>query len=332
MFLIDHAVRQGGDSGRVISRRVQFVDITADGKASNAGWAPHLDLEVASEADVAVAPDVLNAPWITQDLETVAIAHASAQLAPEHLESVRERIYQQVDRTLAAVRERLVKEINHWQNRRLRIQEEIVAGRVPKVTLGNIDTILDDLTNRLQTREAELRAQKEISSATPVVLGGALVIPAGLMAQRRGEAPTPGAWTADAEVRKRIERIAMDAVIAVERLRGCRVWDVSDQKCGWDVTSQPPGTPECPLPPPRHIEVKGRALGAETITVTKNEILYGLNQKEKFVLAVVLVDGDASDGPHYIRNPFTQEPDWATTSINLDLGALLTRADPPFAG
>jgi len=39
MFLVDHSIRQGGDSGRTISRLVQFIDVHADGQASNAGWA-----------------------------------------------------------------------------------------------------------------------------------------------------------------------------------------------------------------------------------------------------------------------------------------------------
>ena len=56
------------------------------------------------------------------------------------------------------------------------------------------------------------------------------------------------------------------------------------------------------------------------------EILYGLNQADKFILAVVIVDGDAHEGPHYIHNPFTQEPDWAVTSVNLELGQLMERA------
>jgi hypothetical protein len=43
-------------------------------------------------------------------------------------------------------------------------------------------------------------------------------------------------------------------------------------------------------------------------------------------LAIVVVDGESHEGPHYIRNPFTQEPDWAVTSINLDLASLLERA------
>jgi len=76
----------------------------------------------------------------------------------------------------------------------------------------------------------------------------------------------------------------------------------------------------------RHIEVKGRSKGQSTITVTRNEILYGLNQADKFILAIVIVDGEGHEGPHYIRNPFTQEPDWAVTSVNLELNQLMARA------
>jgi hypothetical protein len=64
------------------------------------------------------------------------------------------------------------------------------------------------------------------------------------------------------------------------------------------------------------------------VTVTKNEVLYGLNQQDKFLLAIVLVSEDAAESPRYVRRPFTQEPDWAVTSINLDLDALLARSEP----
>jgi len=334
LFLIDHAVRQGGDGGHTISRRIQFVRIAADGTATNAGWAPHLDLEPAAVADTALIGDILNAPWITGDLDQLAIREASTRLAPEHLELIRSRVQQQADRTLAAVRERLVKEINHQQNRRLRVQDEIAAGKIPRVNLDNVDRTLGELTARLEVRQKELLASKEVGSATPVVLGGALVIPAGLLAQRqaqqRGEPASPGIWSADAAARQRIERLAMQAVMDTERAAGNQVYDVSAEKCGWDITSQPPGTDGCPLPAPRHIEVKGRALGASTITVTKGEILYALNQKDKFLLAVVIVDGDTAQEPRYIRQPFTVEPDWATTSVNIDLPSLLSRAEPAF--
>jgi Domain of unknown function (DUF3883) len=83
------------------------------------------------------------------------------------------------------------------------------------------------------------------------------------------------------------------------------------------------------LLPSRHIEVKGRAKGQTTITVTRNEILSGLNQADKFILAIVLVDGDGYDGPLYVKHPFTHEPDWAVTSVNLDLDQLLAHAEQP---
>ncbi len=76
------------------------------------------------------------------------------------------------------------------------------------------------------------------------------------------------------------------------------------------------------MPIPR----KGRAKGQTTITVTRNEILYGLNQTDKFILAIVLVDGNRTEGPYYLRNPFQKEPDWAVTSLNLDLHELLKKA------
>jgi hypothetical protein len=100
---------------------------------------------------------------------------------------------------------------------------------------------------------------------------------------------------------------------------------VSAQKSGWDLTSIPRSV-DGRISESRHIVVKGRAKGQTTITVTRNEILYGLNQADKFMLAIVLVDGDTHDGPYYVRRPFNQEPDWAVTSINLELRQLLARA------
>ena len=118
----------------------------------------------------------------------------------------------------------------------------------------------------------------------------------------------------------------MKAVIQSEESRGCRCVDVSAQKCGWDVTSYPPAEDGI-HPDARHIEVKGRAKGAPSITVTRNEILYALNQANKFILAIVLVnENDQTDGPYYLRNPFTQEPDYGVASINYDLGELLKKS------
>jgi len=79
----------------------------------------------------------------------------------------------------------------------------------------------------------------------------------------------------------------------------------------------------------RHIEVKGRVKGATIVTITRNEMLYALNQSEKFHLAIVLVgEADAVEGPFYLPNPFDTEPGWGVSSINYDLQELLKRTRP----
>jgi superfamily II DNA or RNA helicase len=324
MFIVDHSVKEGADPMRVVSRRMQFVEIDPEGHTINAGWAPHLDLEPLQPSEMALIQDVLSAPWISKDLEQIALAHASSELVPEHFDEVRSRREQAIDKTLAAVHERLVKEINFWSDRYIKLQDDLAAGKDVRLTLDNVRRTIDDLTARRESREKELLAMRHVVSATPVVLGGALVIPAGLLLQRKGQ---PG-WSADAEARARVERIAMQAVMNAERALGHDVIDVSAQKCGWDVTSIPKAL-DGRLPPSRHIEVKGRAKGQTTITVTRNEIVYGLNQADKFILAIVLVDGDKHEVPFYVRKPFAQEPDWAVTSINLDLDQLLACAQQP---
>ena len=326
MFIIDHSVREGADPAHVVSRRMQFVEIDPQGNTINAGWAPHLDMESISKADLALIQDVFGAPWLNgtdaQNLEQVALAHASTHLVPEHFDEVRNRREKNVDKTLAAVHERLVKEINYWSDRYIKLQDDIAAGKDVRLTLENVRRTIDDLTARRESREKELLAMRHVISATPVVAGGALVIPAGLLAQRTGQ---PG-WTADADARARVEWAAMNAVMEAERALGHEVIDVSAQKCGWDVTSLPRAI-DGKLPPSRHIEVKGRVKGSSTVTVTRNEILYGLNQQDKFILAIVMVDGEQHEGPFYVTKPFTQEPDWAVTSINLDLDQLLAKAE-----
>jgi hypothetical protein len=328
MFIIDHRVLEGADPSRDVSRRMQFVEIDAAGTTLNAGWAPHLDLEPCQASDIALIQDVLAAPWIAQNLEHTALAYAGSHLVPDHFDEVRARREKSVDKTLQAVRERLVKEINFWSDRYIKLQNDLAAGKDVRLTLENVRRTIDDLTARCESREKELNAMRHVVSATPVVLGGALVIPAGLLMQRKGVPAEQGGWSADAGARARVEQIAMRAVMEAERAFGHDVIDVSAQKCGWDVTSLPKPV-DGVLPTSRHIEVKGRAKGQSTITVTRNEILYGLNQADKFILAIVLVDGDKYEGPLYITKPFAQEPDWAVTSINLDLDQLLARAQQP---
>ena len=319
--MVDHTVIEAsGDHPRTVSRRLQFVAIDQAGQAAPAGWAPHLDLQPIDDYDLKLVNDVLDAPWISEGIESIALKHASEKLVPEHYEEVRTRRERQATKILEAVNERLVKEINYWSDRYIKLSADVEAGKQPRVQPEMARRRVDELTARLEQRKNELEIMKNVVSSTPVVIGGALVIPQGMLSQRKGETN----FSADPVARAHVERIAMQAVMDAERSFGYEVIDVSAEKCGWDVTARPPMV-DGKLLDDRHIEVKGRAKGQSTITVSRNEIIYGLNQSNKFILAIVIVDGDEHEGPYYIRDPFTQEPDFGVASVNYDLKDLLSK-------
>jgi superfamily II DNA or RNA helicase len=328
LFMLTHEIKAG--NGQVLSRRLQFVNVAPDGVSTFAGWAPHLDLEPASAADRDLLGDLLQAGWIHADQEQRALALAASTLVPEHYNEVAARHIAHIDKTIAAVHERLTREVDFWTDRWLRLKEDQEAGKDVRLNLENARRTITDLAGRLENRKQELLAQRQVITATPVVLGGALVAPMGLLRRLRrahgSDDETPVAF-ADAAARARIEALAMDAVRRVEEARGCCVVDVSAQKCGWDLTSYPPAI-DGKQPDALHIEVKGRVKGATTVTISRNEILYALNQAEKFVLAIVLVSNDdAVDGVYYLRSPFDQEPGWGVASVNYDLQTLLARGE-----
>jgi superfamily II DNA or RNA helicase len=324
LFLITHEIK-GGD-GIVLSKRLQFVRVTPDGLAHFAGWAPHLDLEPLASSDQHLIQPILSEQWISSGQEQRALALAASTLVPEHYKEVAERRISHVDKTLSAVHERLTKEIAFWSDRWIKLKEDLEAGKDVRLNLDNAQRTINDLEGRLESRKKELQSMRHVSNGTPIVLGGALIVPSGLLRKLRGETQAPDTFSADAVARSRIEQLAMEAVRRSEEARGCRVVDVSAQKCGWDITSYLPAV-NGKQPLARHIEVKGRAKGADTITVTRNEILYALNQADKFHLAIVLVDeNEQTDGPHFVANPFDSEPGWGVSSINYNLGDLLARA------
>ena len=90
----------------------------------------------------------------------------------------------------------------------------------------------DELQARMQKRLAELEAEKLISAAPPVVTGGAIVFPRGLVDRViGGEKPV----SVDPGARREIELAAMRAVIRIETALGYEPRDVSASKIGYDI-------------------------------------------------------------------------------------------------
>ena len=320
MFMVDHGIRAGTEMTRLVSRRMQFVEIDPEGRVRHGGSAPYLSYEAPGPEHRGVLAKVLEQGWLHQDLSNIALAWASQYLVKEHFDEVTAQRSAIVKKTLAAVHERLTREINHWSKRASELTADVKSGKQPRMQPENARKRAEELKARLDVRTRELEAQLQLSSNPPIVAGCALIIPEGMVQAAEGKAPSA---EADAEVRRRVELLAMRAVIEAEIKLGNTVKDVSAEKCGWDVTSITPAGLT------RHIEVKGRHIDGETVVVTANEVLEALNQGDKFILAIVRVDGDAVDGPHYIRSPFTKELEGSAVSVNHSVKDLLKRAKAP---
>jgi len=303
---------------------VLYVELGADGIARHVHYAPYLDYRPLQAGDPGV--DALLARpecgWITRELEQTVAGYAVAQVVPEHLEEVRGAKLKLLAKTEAAVKARLTKEITYWDHRaeQLKLQEQ--AGRPnARLNSGEARKRADNLQGRLAKRLLELKLEAQLAPLPPVVLGGVLVIPAGLLAAMTGLRPLAATMPVDTQASAARARAI---VMQVERQLGFEPTDRELEKLGYDIESRVPGTGKL-----RFIEVKGRVAGADTITVTKNEILYSLNKPEDFILAIVEFLDDEHHRVHYLRRPFQREPDFDVVSQNYDFAGLRARAGAP---
>jgi len=328
LFYLEHAIQdatptRSGDR-RVISKRMFYVELAEDGTARHVHYAPYLDYRPLAEGEPTVET-ILHRPecaWITREMEQKAQGHAIAHIVPEHVQEVRGARLGLIAKTEAAVKERLTKEITYWDHRaeQLKLQEQ--AGKPnARLNSGEARKRADGLQGRLQKRLEDLKLEAQLSALPPVVLGGALVVPAGLLAAMTGGAEPAVTHPIDTQASAaRARAIIMD----VERRLGFNPTDREFDKLGYDIESRVPGSGKL-----RFIEVKGRVESAATVTVTRNEILYSLNKPDDFILAIVEFGQDGTHRIHYCREPFRREPDFGVTSVNYDFAELVARAGEP---
>lgn len=140
-----------------------------------------------------------------------------------------------LDKTEKAVKERLTAEIQYWDYRAGELAQKEAAGKSnAKLNSKLAARRADDLTNRLQSRLAEIDKERRISPMPPIITGGALVIPKGLIHKLTMGDMTDPFGQVD---RQSIEYAAMNAGIHIEQNLGYRPKDVSAEKCGYDVKS-----------------------------------------------------------------------------------------------
>ncbi len=329
LFYIEDAIQDGvvlpNGNKRIISRNVHFVEMKEDGTTINAGYAPYLDYRALAEGKRSAVMDYIRQQsWLTHGVEDRAREYAIAEIIPEHFARVKSHRTKMLDKIARAVKTRLTVAIQYWDARAIALREKEAAGKGnQRLTSANAGRRAEELAARMHKRLAEIDNERMISAMPPIIVGGSLVIPKGLL-QILTHDEAPGVCSQSD--RQAVEYAGMKAVMDIERRLGFIPRDVSAQKCGYDIESGIPREKQDGKSCLRFIEVKGRAKGAATVTVSKNEILTGLNSPREFILAIVEVDGP-NTRTIYLKEPFRNAPDFTATSVNYNIADLVNSAN-----
>ena len=313
----------------LVCRSLDFVNISMDGTATKAGFAPYLDLEIPNKDELdAVRQYIKTAEWLNDHIEEKAKQFAMIQILRPLKSRVIERQQEHLNKTEAEVRSRLLKAISYWDNKANTYEEDIRNGKkVVQANLMDARQRADNLRSRLNQRMSEISSSRTVTSQPPKIVGCVLVMPDGMMKKLCGNAFSQ----ADADAKKRIELMGMNRVMEIERQLGYLPTDVSKENRGYDVQSHIGESVSAEGKLLRFIEVKSRTASANTVTLSHNEILTARNVPEQFILAIVKIDGDETHTTYYGNLKF-KEPDHGMAYITYDIDKLKDMGDIIFEG
>ncbi|MBF2759541.1 MAG: DEAD/DEAH box helicase family protein [Ectothiorhodospiraceae bacterium AqS1] len=326
LFYLEHTVCDGISDGkgdhRPVSRHLLYVEIDEEGNIRRLQYAPYLDYRPLRDADEE-DPDIdtiLDSPqcaWIDGELESKVKEYVIEKIAPEHIREVRDSRQDLIDKTRSEVKDRLTKEISHWDRRAagLGFNEEMgIESKGTGLNAAMARRRVEDFRERMRARLQELELQERITASPPTVLGCALVIPQGLLRCLQGSETIPDRSSPDIEA---LAARARGITMEFEKTLGNSPMDRENEKLGYDIESK---TPDGHL---RFIKVKGRVGAAPTIPMTRNEILFSLNKPDSYILSIVEFFENGDHDVRYVRRPCRENlespaPDLLGTLVRLD--------------
>lgn len=310
--LLEHDVTDGRTTPNgqpwVVSRRAQYVRVDPDGTITPLTGSPIPNFEAPTEDELDLAHKVLTEPWAqAADIEERVVRQASVTIARKHADEVAQRTVDRVDKTERLVRQRLTREINYWDQRAFELNEQERAGKKTRLPASQMRERAEALARRLDRRIKELEKERDISVRPPRVTGACLVITQGWL---DAQADPEGAEQRARET-TRIERLAVDAVLRVERALLHKPTEMHHNNPGYDIESDTGLNLD-------FIEVKGRVKGGKTFQLTRQEAVTALNKGEHSVLALVEIAEDDSSVVRYMRAPITQPIDPRAARVEFD--------------
>lgn len=304
LFTVEQRIRNASAQQNVVSHHFDYPLLTSDGTVTLSAAPPYLDFDAPRLEEREAITEVLSAEWLRQDHERLVRAHSYRDGVQPRMEEVRERLRAEAARTRVQVKDRLLAEINHWDREYLRLQELERSGTVGRLLAETARRRGIKLESRMIARLEELDRAGEVVAVPSVIRGKALVIPASLLSAE------PRVFARDTAA---VERRAVEAVCAAERACGRVPEEMPRNNPGYDIRSTDA------VGRVFYIEVKGRIEGADTFTITANEVTFAQTQGERHRLALVEVSsvGAEHDRCRYVTGAFAHiEPSATTRSYN----------------
>jgi hypothetical protein len=320
--LVDETLNKDGTQ-RLVSKKVHFVAVGENGATKEDGYAPYLDYREPSEKELELIKKYIqDKDFLSSNFETLVENFTITEIIPKHLEDTKKLRLEFIEKTENAVNERLTLEVRYWDSQKVFLENAERAGHPnPNLSSAVAKKRADDLNSRYVNRMAELKKQKNISSLPPAIVGCSLVIPQGLLDELAGSLKETEDEFASYEERKKIEKIAMDAVMKIEASLGYSPKDVHTLNLGYDIESRVPEQLSSSGAVLRFIEVKGRKFDQNTITLSINEIQTALNKPEDYILAIIKIHNDKINIKYFKK--FVQNcPDFAAASVNYTIKKL----------
>lgn len=313
-----------------LSKRFGFAAVNEAGAIKPAGHAPWTDCRVPTSDEREQISALLQQEWLKRRVEKDVTDWAIAEDMHSWSQEWKERQSERATREEALVKERLLAEINYWDQLEGELKEARVAGKKLKISPETAHQRARDLEGRLSSRLSAIELSTFVAPVPPVVAGAALVVPAGFLERVAGKRHEPP--DVYARETKEVDERAIAAVMAAERELHRHPEEMPHNNKGFDISSQTPdgGT--------IIIEVKGRIAGANNFIITRSEVNAGLEVSDyRLALVRVSPEGPEHDEVRYCNDPFEaidvstfRQGPFETATLTVDWDPLWKAGSAPF--
>jgi len=308
MYTVEQRIQTAGGTPTTISHHFDYALLDDSEEISVIEAPPYLDFDRPEPSEVEAIREIVESDWVRQNHEKAIRAVAYRKGLQPRMSELSTRLQLETERTRRQVKERLLAEINHWDREHNRLEILERGGTIGRLRAETARLRARALDQRLDQRNAELDEAALLIAAPAIIRGSALVLPAVNLTSQDAAAPETFAHET-----ARVERRAVEAALAAERTLGRFPTEMARNNPGYDIRSTDSDGRVF------FIEVKGRIVGADTFTITANEVAYAQTQGDRHRLALVSVSeiDSGTDDLRYVVGAFDHlEPSGTTRSFN----------------